>query len=552
VVSLRNLRPGESRAYLSARGVTDAQQDSVVAFTHGHPLALALVADVLNQSEGDELASYRPEQEPDLVRVLLERFVARVPSPRHRAALEACAHLRVTTESLLADALGDAPDAAASGPDAAELFGWLRGLSFMEHGPEGVFPHDLAREVLDADLRWRNPPGYRRLHATARTAILRRIQTSQGIALQRALFDFMFMHRNNPITGQYYDWESLGHTYAEPATDRDLGQILALVERHEGSESRQIAQHWYARQPAAFTVFRDVDGDLIGFMATVTLSDAAPEDVAADPAARAAVAYVRRHAPLRAGDELIHHRFFLSRDTYQLVSPATNLLAVSCCRHWLTRPRLAWSVVTVADADYWRPLFSHLNFRFSPEAAFEVGGRRHATWTHDWRAEPPLAWYELMGERELMSEPAPPAPAPAAAPLVVLSEPEFGTAVRRALRDYTRPDALATSPLLRSRVLVERVQRTGASGPEPGPADLQALLREAAGSLLANPRDERFHRALRCTYFEPAVTQERAAERLGLPFSTYRAHLGSGIERVTGWLWRRELSGQPDQAETEQ
>lgn len=37
VVSLRNLRPGESRAYLSARGVTDARQDSVVAFTHGHP-----------------------------------------------------------------------------------------------------------------------------------------------------------------------------------------------------------------------------------------------------------------------------------------------------------------------------------------------------------------------------------------------------------------------------------------------------------------------------------------------------------------------------------
>jgi hypothetical protein len=41
-------------------------------------------------------------------------------------------------------------------------------------------------------------------------------------------------------------------------------------------------------------------------------------------------------------------------------------------------------------------------------------------------------------------------------------------------------------------------------------------------------------------------TQEAAAERLGLPFSTYRRHLGSGIERITAWLWERELRG-PEQ-----
>ncbi|GAA3220480.1 hypothetical protein [Nonomuraea helvata] len=38
-------------------------------------------------------------------------------------------------------------------------------------------------------------------------------------------------------------------------------------------------------------------------------------------------------------------------------------------------------------------------------------------------------------------------------------------------------------------------------------------------------------------------TQEAAAERLGLPYSTYRRHLVSGIERVCEDLWRRELYG---------
>jgi hypothetical protein len=45
------------------------------------------------------------------------------------------------------------------------------------------------------------------------------------------------------------------------------------------------------------------------------------------------------------------------------------------------------------------------------------------------------------------------------------------------------------------------------------------------------------------TVFKGAPTQEAAAARLGLPFSTYRRHLTAGIERVTAWLWDRELHG---------
>ena len=109
--------------------------------------------------------------------------------------------------------------------------------------------------------------------------------------------------------------------------------------------------------------------------------------------------------------------------------------------------------------------------------------------------------------------------------------------MRRALRDYTRPDALAANPLLRSRLAIERAEDRHTH------ATLQALLREAAETLRANPKDDRLYRAVRATYLEPVGTQELAAERLGLPFSTFRYHLAAGIERITAWLWRRELSG---------
>ncbi|MGN9913678.1 hypothetical protein ACTMTJ_39715 [Phytohabitans sp. LJ34] len=514
VVPLRNLAPAESREFLAARGVPDDRQEAAVAFTHGHPFALALVA-------GANLP-LRPEQEPDLVRALLSRFVDQVPGPRHRAALETAAHLRVTTEELLADTLG--------GDDVPQLFDWLRGLPFVERGRHGLYPHDLAREVLDADLRWRNPDGYRRLHRASREALIDRARRTQGAAQREAFYDVLYLHRTSPVLGAHYRWETLGQATAGPLTARDWGPIRAMVERHEGADSARIATHWYERQPAAFSAYHDADGVLFGFDATLDLHEAGEADIAADPATRAAVEVARRYGPTRAGEEMIYHRYFLGRDTYQDVSSATNLFATGCCRHWLTRTRLAWSFVAVADPEAYDDLLTHMNLRAQPEAAFTVGGRRYGVYTHDWRAEPLLTWYELMAGREL-GDGAPAASTADTPALVVLSQPEFRTAVRRALRDYTRDDALAANPLSRSRVAVE------ASG------GLRAVLRDAADALRANPRDEKLFRAVHRTYLEPAATQELAAARLELPFSTYRAHLTSGIERIAEWLWRREISG---------
>jgi hypothetical protein len=524
---LRNLRPEESRDLLRSRGVVGERQESVIGFTHGHPLALALVAEL--PAAGDRWAPVRAEEEPELVRILLERFVDHVPDPRHRAALEACAHLRVTTEEVLAEVLGG---------DAADVFGWLRGLSFIEEGPQGLFPHDLARDVLDADLRWRNPPAYLRLHAPARAEALRRIQTTDGVRQQRALFDLVFMHRHSAVMRSYQDWDTLGTIRAVPATEPMRPEILAMVERYEGPQSTRIAERWYASQPRAFSAFLDPDGEIVGFEATVSLHDASPGDIGSDPATAAAVDFARRYGPLRPGDEMLYHRFVISRDTYQTVSTGTNLFTVATSRHWLTRPRLAWVFVAMSDPAYWQPMFTYLNFQLSDEAGFEVG-RRYGVFTHDWRAEPALAWFELMEERELAVTPGPPPPASSPVALVVLSEPEFRAAVRQALRAYTRPDALAASPLLRSRVTADP------PGGEPGPERLRQVLREAAETLRANPRDEKLYRALHRTYLQPAATQELAAQVLGLPFSTYRSHLVAGIDRVAGLLWQRELSGPP-------
>ena len=80
-----------------------------------------------------------------------------------------------------------------------------------------------------------------------------------------------------------------------------------------------------------------------------------------------------------------------------------------------------------------------------------------------------------------------------------------------------------------------------AAEPSVPATELQALLHEASAILRANPKDEKLYRAIYHTYLEPAPTQERAAEQLNLPFSTYRYHLANGVKRITEWLWQREL-----------
>lgn len=533
VISLRNFLPDESRAYLTVRHIPDHLHGDILGFTYGHPLALSLVADTVALSGAGE--SIPQIDDPDIIRVLLERFVRGVPSARHRQALDVCAHARVTTEALLTDVFGN--------DDAPALFEWLRGLSFIQQGPRGLFPHDLARDVLDADLRWRNMDRYLDIHQTVRANAVRRIQETQGIEQQWAFFDLLHLHRQSPVMRPFFNWSTLGSAYAEPATPRDHPTIIDAVLRHEGEESARIARHWLQQQPEAFIVYRENRESIIGFLATIILEQTTPEDRDIDPAIAAAHTFIQRYGPSRPGDVTLHHRFSIDVEHYQDASVSWDMDVMVSTVMWLTTPRLAWTFVTFADPDFAADLMHYVNFQRSPEAGFVVGGRTYGVFTHDWRAEPPVAWLDLMEERELALDLTPDQVRTAhPPPLVVLSQPEFEDAVRQALRNYHRPDALAASPLLRSRLVREQSQSS-----EPVEA-LRGILLAAITSLQENPRDARLYRALHRTYLAPAATQELAAEALDLPFSTYRYHLTTGIDRVTAALWHRELHSADDAA----
>jgi hypothetical protein len=520
VVPLRNLHPEESLAYLRQRDVPSEQHNSVLGFTHGHPLALSLLADVTAQ---ERATPFHPDEAPNLVAMLLERFVQEVPTSQHRLALHACASARVLTEPLLREALQE--------PDVQAIFAWLRTLSFIEQGPGGLFPHDLAREVLDSDLRWRDAAGYAELHRRLRTAIVNRILEGQGIEQMRATFDLVYLHRHNPVLQPYYQWQTFGTLYPEPIAPAEYPAVLQRIAEFQGEDAASLAEHWLHCQPGAWHLVRDPSGQIAGVFMYLALHQTSAEERSHDLTVATAWDYAQRLAPLRPADEVTFARVYVDQESLQHPSSITNTALIAIGLAWMTNQRLAWSFADMVAPEHWRGMMSYYNFH-------RVENQRFGLYAHDWRKTPLLDWIALISERELAPDLRVEELARASAtPLLALAQPAFAEAVRAALRNFAAPGLLATSPLLRSRVAHDY-----ASGP-PSATTLQELLRHAARALQAQPRTSKFARALEVTYFSPALTQELAAERLGLPFSTYRYQLAQGIVQLTDWLWQREIYG---------
>lgn len=501
VVRLGNLDVDDAVRYLAGAGVPLDLRASTAAATRGHPLALALAVDVIGQRGGSGAAVL---DDPDTLTALAGRLVDAVPDETQRSALAVCALARFTTEPLLRAVLDVG--------DARSLFDWLRGLSCMEAGPRGLYPHDLARDVLEADLRWRDERRHRELGGRLLGWIQQRIAEETGRARQEAIFDMFFSLRTDPLSRRYWNWETFGAVVGEPAQPADVDELLALVTAHEGPDSAAIAVRWLQSRPEAFTVYR-TGSELSGFVTWLTFTED-DDEIRTDPVAVAAWRHARREGPLGPGEQIALQRFQIDRDSYQAPSAAVDLTALIHVELAVTRPRLAWVMMAIADAEFWAPFFATIGHYPGPVVA--VGRRRYTLFARDAR------------KPSQVSESLPPPPEPSAP---AMSREEFAEHVRAALRDLGRVDRLAANPLVGLALVRER---------GGGPDGLRSILTEAAELLRGHPRDEKLFRAVDRTYLRPAPTQERAAELLDLPFSTYRRHRRDGVDRIVETLWTEE------------
>lgn len=517
VIGLRNLAVPECAHYLAARAIPVDLHERIVEASHGHPLALTLMADIAAAS-GELPAQFGT----DVVRRLAERFTAQAPTDLHRRALEVCAHARITTEPLLADAVD--PD------HAHELFDWLASLSVIEHAPAGLFPHDLVRDAIDDELHWRHRERHREVHVAVRQHLLKDV-----VRDARCAFDILFLHRHSPAMQPFVDFRALGSVYFEPANADDLPALRTLARAELPAPQHAAVERWFAHRATRTWVVRPAPGALIAATLSIDLSLLSGAERTSDPVFAAVWHALQDAGTVRPNDHQLLARWNLAQGGQRRASAAMNALQMSQFYQWLTLPRLGSFVICVERPEHWRQMMSHIGFVQLPGCDVEVDGLSLGCYAHDWRAVPLASWLGMMADREL-GRSLPQADAAFAAPAPQrLARPDFERAVRDALRLYHDAAALATSPLAQCDTV-----RAAALDAE-APADaLRRLLLEAAEALRDRPRDAKFWRALELTYFRPAGSQELAAERLSLPFGTYRYQLATGIERVVQTLWARE------------
>ncbi len=521
---LGDLDETESGELLERAGVASAARPQLVRLGRGHPLAMALLADIaVTGTVPDRLAEV-----PDLVAALLESLLRGAPADAHMTGLAACAMAWLTTEDLLRQVVGAA---------ASEVWAWLERRPFVIRGPNGLFPHDLARDVLDAEFERRWPERYRALHRVVHDHVVAALRSAAGPDRQMLAQHLLYLHRGSPFNEVIGSLRAQGSAAVVPARREDHEPALALIEHFEGPRSARLAERWFSEQPEGLSVVRDDQG-LASFVFHVMHPTGSPmED--RDPVIRAVLDHATRQGPARPGEQIHIGRFLAGRRGYQSDPYAVLAGPVSSLIEWVSRP-LAWSFIVIADDATWGPIFDYIAFTRQLEVEFD--GQTHVVYGNDWRRLPVGTWLDLMSEREHSGGTGPP-PASLLRP-PPLDRARFAAAVRSALPDLRRPDRLAASPLLGSSLAAPSLAAPSLAAPSlaawPGGASaerLRATIEVAIGCL----GDQPLEAVLRRTFVRGAPTQEAAADVLGLPFSTYRRHLAKAVEQLTDVLWAVEI-----------
>lgn len=158
-------------------------------------------------------------------------------------------------------------------------------------------PHDLVRDLLDADLRWRDTPIYREVFRALHDHAMAEIGSANGRSQQQATADLKYLFRKLRHELVPGSWGSGGGHYPDRAAPEDRPAILALVAAAEGNPSAAIAVHWLDRQPEGFHVLRGANAELRGIVVLLDLTHTTDEDRRVDPGAEAAWRYAEATAP---------------------------------------------------------------------------------------------------------------------------------------------------------------------------------------------------------------------------------------------------------------
>ena len=436
-------QPDDCSSYLNGRGVPP----SAFVGDRVHPRTPPRPGPGRRSGQGE--GHLRAVDSADVVRVLIDRMLDEVPSPTHRAALEAAAQVRVIDEPLLAALLD-----RRTWPDVVRLDA---GAPFVDAGRPActstIWPGTCWPPTCGGGMPTATPS-----FTTAPASTISPGWTAWTPAQAAALLDLIYLH---PDCGP----SCRRRTRAQLCMSKPLGRddpeaVGDMVARHEGTESADIARHWLPTRPEAWLVVRGSEERRTVRSACCRWSRW--RSGTTRPSWRPEPSW--HHPPLRPGETATLIRFWLSRDVYQSVSPpAQSLIATQFARHFLTTPGLSVTLLPFAHPQEWEAFCSYADQRRARQRTSpSEGGRTRSSCTTGVRSAGRLGRPAVpAGDRRA------PVTSSAEPPELVLGEPDFAVAVRQALRDYTRPDRLRDKSAAAVPARDDQTHRRGGAGSRP-------------------------------------------------------------------------------------
>lgn len=515
-ISLDALDAATVQSFLVARHVPDDVWPCVVATGDGLPLALTLAADRAHDTR--RICSLAGQSE--VVRAVVDNALDGPNRGHQSRAINVCTLAAQTHQGLLERVLGL--------DDARELFEWLADQSWTVPAPRGVRPHPALQGPFRDELEWRNPDAFartrRELMKVYRDALLEPVQNTA------ALRDLFYLDRFGvggplgPVGGEDY-------FVVQTADYRDTSTIYEASRRLDGEAAGRVTRAWLESEPSRFLVARRPNGAPLGYMHMLPIEhDKRPDPTVDDPVLDAVIDYLAANAPLRRGESAMLMRSWADVEAGQTLTPIASALHMHGLAAILSHPNIVIAMATMQNGDAWMPWVARGIVRRHKQLDIRLDGRGYESFGVDWRRDLRPAWLEQLA----LADETPRQPS-----LRVLARSEFDEALRSALKTYAMTGDLRLSPLLESRLVVDRL--TPGAGLMERLALLRRLIRSAVGLLEASPRTAAFRDALWYTYIEPVENQRVAASVLQVPFSTYRRHLARGADAVVDALWPGEL-----------
>ncbi|MBX3230629.1 MAG: ATP-binding protein [Labilithrix sp.] len=498
---LENFNPAECETFLRGSGIARRHHARLASFTGGHPLALAVVA----EDPDGALPTSAGAPKPDLLRALLDGLVERSLTERQRRALESATVVPALTQSMLQHLTSDG--------EALATFRWLQRRPYVRCSPEGIVVHDLVRDVVESELRWREPDRHAALSARAVERYCDELGRGELASRMRASVSALaWMFCRQPSIRRTF--EAAAHDlYVDELRDDDVPVLARLVDEVDGAGARRAWERSLAWQRGATTVARDARRRPRGMWVELVL---APGEIPADHECDPAIAIA--HAEMSRLGLAPHERGSLQRlqldcATRRDIGPTIQLRVAHDARVLLTTPNLAVRWIVAPSGFRWARVWESRGYVELPRP-FEMSGKAFSLWQLD-----------LRGTRTAQYVCA--AYAGAGAVRSLPSNTEIATVglgdLRAALRAARDPKAFARTSF------AARFTGHGA----PGEVAFRRTVERELAAMATTSRGARWKSAIEATYLAPrGDKQEAIAEALGLPFRTYRDNLTHGLAEL--------------------